>query len=660
MMLALVLGAIAVLAASALLAALLGRSDRAALGLGSAGTVLACGTGLAASLAALGEGREESLRARWFLPIGGFHVGLDGLSAFFLACLFLVAGLAALYGLGYWRSGRRRIAPAMSFSSALVAAMALLLVARDAVLFLMAWEAMSISSFFLVTFEHEREEVRRAGMVYLIASQLGTAVLYVLFLLLRRNSPDFDFQSFAESGAPAGLASTVFLLALLGFGTKAGFWPLHVWLPEAHPAAPSPASAVMSGVMIQMGVYGFLRVLTFLGPAPAWWGAVLIGGGVLSGLAGVLHALAQSDLKRLLAYSSVENAGILALGLGLGCLGKSQGEPLVAFLGNAGALLHVLNHALLKGALFQTAGSVLHATGTRDLERLGGLARRMPRTSLSFLVAAVALSGLPPLNAFVGEWLIYMGAFHGGASLPTAGAVLAVTAIAALALIGGLAAACFARAFSLVFLGEPRSQVAADAHEAGPSLTGAQALGLGLAIVIGLWPEGALQLVGPLAARLSGIGAVPPAPLGPLPAIARVAFVLLGLVAALALLRALLLARRPVAEEATWGCGYARVSPRMQYTAASFAQPLLAPFSIALLRRVQTEAPRGFFPAHARHEEHPLDLAGERLFAPAARSIVRALSRLHVLQKGHVQLYLAYVFATLVLLMLWQLGLAGS
>ncbi|HWC65019.1 MAG TPA: proton-conducting transporter membrane subunit, partial [Thermoanaerobaculia bacterium] len=395
-MLSVVLASLGILCASAVAALAAIRSDRAALALGIGGAALSCAVGAAASIRALLAGEKSAIRLAWPLPVGEAHVGLDALSAFFLLCVFVVSGLAAVYGGGYLRAsaGGRRLAPALFFFDLLVASMGLVAVARDGVLFLVAWEVMSIASFFLVTFDDERPEVRRAGMTYLIASQVGVVFLFVLFALLAR-SGSYDFDRLG------GVGAAPFLLALAGFGTKAGFWPAHVWLPDAHPAAPSPVSAVMSGVMIKMGIYGLLRTLTFLGPPPPGWGAALVVVGVVSGLAGVLHALGQHDLKRLLAYHSVENIGIIALGIGIGLLGRSRGNATVALLGFAGALLHVLNHGLFKGLLFEGAGSVLHGAGTREIDSLGGLQRRMPVTALTFLAGSIAICGLPPLNGFV-------------------------------------------------------------------------------------------------------------------------------------------------------------------------------------------------------------------------------------------------------------------
>jgi hydrogenase-4 component B len=658
-MLGLILLSVALLCASGLAAALVGRSDRAALSIGTIGGAVSCALGAVAAFAALLGGEESSLKAAWSLPVGEVHVALDPLSSFFLVCVFLVSGLSAVYGGGYLAAyvGKRRLAPALFFFNLLVASMALVTVARDGILFLIAWEVMSLTSFFLVTFESEHEDVRRAGMTYLIASQLGVVFLFVLFALLGRGSGTFDFDVLGTASGPAaGLANVCFLLALMGFGTKAGFWPVHIWLPDAHPAAPSHVSALMSGVMIKMGIYGLLRTLTFLEPPPAWWGALLIAIGAVSGLAGVLHALAQHDLKRLLAYHSVENIGIIALGIGVGLLGQSQGNASVAFLGYAGGLLHVLNHGLFKGLLFQGAGSVLHGAGTRDIESLGGLYRRMPTTATTFLVGSIAICGFPPLNGFVSEWLIYIGAFRGATDSPTGWAVWALVAVPALALIGGLAAACFVKAFGVVFLGEPRTEAASKAHEASSAMRLPMLFGAFLCLALGLWPAGAVRIVAPAATFLGKMsGTIPDA--GPLSAITRVGAVLLAVVALLGLARLALLRGRKDPRAPTWGCGYAAPTPRMQYTAASFAQPILALFTPVIHSRVEQQGPDGYFPVAARYEEHLGDMAGERVLLPATRRVVRTLSRLHAIQQGRLQLYLVYIAVTLVVLLVWQLGI---
>ncbi|HPT00812.1 MAG TPA: proton-conducting transporter membrane subunit, partial [Candidatus Aminicenantes bacterium] len=351
------------------------------------------------------------LELPWSLPFGSLTMRLDPLSALFALTILVVSALAALYGIGYFSPIPKRGNLSLYWFnfSTLVVSMLVVITARNGLLFLLAWELMSLSSFFLVLFEKDDAMVRRAGWTYLIATHIGTAFLLVFFLLLgARSGGTLEFGAFKGSVLLPGTAGVAFLLALVGFGTKAGFMPLHVWLPEAHPAAPSNVSALMSGVMIKTGIYGLVRSLTFLGTPAPWWGWVLLAVGAFSGILGVLFALAQHDLKRLLAYHSVENIGIIALGIGLGVFGLSCHNPLLIYLGFAGGLFHVVNHALFKSLLFLGAGSVLHSAGTREIDILGGLLKRMPTTGTTFLIGSVAICGLPPLNGFASEFMIYL------------------------------------------------------------------------------------------------------------------------------------------------------------------------------------------------------------------------------------------------------------
>jgi hydrogenase-4 component B len=650
--------AVAVLAITAMITAVFGRSDRASLVVGSIGALVATATGLAGAILALVAGTKTEWTLPWSMPVGSVRLGLDSLSAFFLICIFLVSGLAALYGVGYLRGyhGERRLARAVLCFNLLVAAMVMVVLARDGVCFLLAWEVMSIASFFLVTFEDDRENVRRAGTTYLIATHIGVLVLFVLFALLARAAGSFAFADMASAGQGALLGSSLcFILALIGFGTKAGFWPVHFWLPDAHPAAPSHVSAVMSGVMIKLGIYGFVRVLGFLGTPRVEWGITLIIVGILSGLIGVLLALSQRDLKRLLAYCSVENVGVIAIGLGLGVLGKALGRPQVALLGFAGALLHVLGHGLFKGLLFQGAGSVLHATGTRDIGSLGGLLRRMPVTGTTFLIGSIAIAGMPPLNGFVSEFLIYLAAFRGAGDLSKAANIVALVVLPAMALIGGLAVVCFIKAFGIAFLGEPRTKPAADAHEAGKAMKTAMIAGAVICFVIGLFPSIAILLVTPAANQLGGIPDSLQMAVGPLASISTAAAVLLGVIAFLAFLRSRLLARRKVEQAPTWGCGYSQPSSRMQYSATSFVDPIRAPFSTLLHAHSISNLPAGYFPTSAHFEDHVQDMAGHHVLVPFWRRFLRLNSRMRVIQSGRMQLYIVYVLVTLVGLLFWQM-----
>lgn len=622
---------------------------------GVGGTVAGCALAVVPACMGL-SGTPASFRCDWSVPGGSFFVEIDSLSAFFLLPILGLSLLASIYGGAYTRAGQKTGSTGAHwfFYTLLVAGMAMVIVARNAVLFLMAWEVMAIASFFLVTSEHEKPDVREAGWTYLVATHLGTAFLLAFFVLLGRESLDFDH--FSASASPGLL----FLLALVGFGTKAGFMPFHVWLPEAHPAAPSHVSALMSGVMIKTGVYGLLRALTFLGPPPAWWGWTLIAIGCVSGVLGVLYALAQHDLKRLLAYSSVENLGIIALGLGVGLIGVHGGSPALAVLGFAGGLLHVVNHALFKGLLFLGAGAVAHAAQTREIDHLGGLLKRMPWTGSTFLVGAAAISGLPPFNGFVSEFLIYLGAYEGvkagGDPVGMGAAVIAV-----LALIGGLAAACFVKAFGIGFLGEPRTTQAAEANEASGGMIAPMLLLAAGCLMMGLCGPFVASAMGRVVAPVSSLGVEVvqthlALPLQTLWKVTLVFSVLIGTSLALALLRKAVLHGREIRPSVTWDCGYVRSTPRMQYSASSFAQPLTALFGGVLRIRRIGNAPQGFFPERGSFETHADDVVRKQLYQPVFQVIGRAAEQLRIIQHGRVNLYILYIALTLAVLLVWKLS----
>ncbi|MGC8763025.1 MAG: proton-conducting transporter membrane subunit [Acidobacteriota bacterium] len=463
------LASLGCLLAGALLSLLCGsRSGRAA-GVAFASVLLAALLALPPAASALAAGNPWEASLPWSMPWGTMRAGLDGLSAFFLLFALVLAVPAAAYGKGYLAHHRESQwdSASWAFFQVLVAAMALVVLARDGVLFLLAWEGMSVSSFFLVIHDHEDAAVRQDGLVYLTATHLGAACLAAMFGLWGVHAGTLSFDGLAATALAPPAAWAVFLLGLAGFGSKAGLVPFHVWLPKAHPAAPSHVSALMSGVMIKMGVYGLVRLLLLAGHPPRAWGYVLLAMGAASALGGVAYALAQHDLKRLLAYHSVENVGIIVLGLGAALLAKTSGLEGAALLAAAGALLHTLNHGLFKGLLFYSGGAAAQAAGTRDVEELGGLLKRMPYTGAAFLAGSAAICALPPFNGFVSEWLVYAGLLTGalrGADTPS---VVLFAAVPSLALVGGLALACFAKASGVVFLGEPRSLEAARAQERG-------------------------------------------------------------------------------------------------------------------------------------------------------------------------------------------------
>ncbi|HVA48737.1 MAG TPA: proton-conducting transporter membrane subunit [Pirellulales bacterium] len=618
--------------------------------------IVGCGCGLIGAVGRLSGAVGQGLTCP--SPTGGtLTVGVDFLSAFFLLPVLLVSLCGAVYGVGYWKAtehpeNHRKLS---LFYGLLAAAMTLLVVARDGVLFLYAWEAMALSAFFLVATEDHDQQVREAAWIYLAASHFATLCLVGLFALMWSVSGTFDFVSL-EAATP-GLATAIFLVALLGFGTKAGVMPLHIWLPSAHAMAPSHVSALLSGVMIKMGIYGLVRIGSLLPHPPLWWGGLVLGLGVISGVLGVAFAIGQHDLKRLLAYHSIENIGIILLGLGLALVGRSLGQVSWVVLGLGGALLHVWNHALFKSLLFLSAGSVIHAVGTREIDLLGGLAKPMPRTAVLFLIGAVAICGLPPLNGFVSELLIYLGLFKTLGLKGSPGWPIAAFAAPALALMGVLAAACFAKVFGAVFLGVARSEHARRGHEAPVTMFGPMCILATCCAAIGLLPV----LVAPWleqAARAWTVNvAAPEQPLvslAPLGRISVAAAALIALTVAIGVFLRQRLRSGEVASTLTWDCGFAAPSPRMQYTASSFAQMLVDLFAWALLPRRHEHRPKGLFPQQADFHTHVPETVLDRGIGPSFAWAARFFTRFRVLQRGSLQVYLLYIFATLILLLVWS------
>jgi len=606
--------------------------------------------GLWASLAVLSGGPGGSFAIRTAsLGTPGLLV-VDPVAAFFAIPVLVLAFCGALYGLGYWE-GRRGNTPALRLVYGLLVACLVLLVAASHILvFLLAWEGMAIAAFLLVMAEDREAETRRAGWIYLVATHTGTLFLFAAFALLARTTGQSGFAALPAGLAATGAGTALFALFLLGFGFKAGMLPLHFWLPPAHAAAPSHVSALMSGVLLKMGILGLVRFLSWVPDPPLWWGGVLVALGALSGLLGVAFALGQHDLKRLLAYHSIENIGIILLGLGLGTLGKSLGNPVMQTLGYAGALLHVLNHSLFKGLLFLSAGAVLHATGTRDLERLGGLGQRMPWTSGAFLVGSWAICGLPPLNGFVSEWLIYLGAFRG---LGLGRQAWPVVILLSLALIGALALACFAKAFGAVFLGLPRTGAGAGAREAPRVMLLPMGVLALACLAIGVAPLLVMPALGRVAEALGPAAGAGLSALGGLGAISGVALAL-GLLA-------LLLWRwlRPVPQAGdlpTWDCGYAAPDARMEYTASSFADGLVRGLRWALWPVVHRPRVSGWFPRLTRYESHVPDPVLDRAAAPSLRLTVKGAALLRVAQGGALPVYLLYVLLTLLVLLVWMVA----
>lgn len=631
--------------------------------------------GAIAALAVLLRGDSVTWSREWLLPIGRLGFRLDPLAAIFLLPVFFVPPLAAVYATAYWPERERGPSAAVLrfFFGLLAAAMALVLVAENGVALLVAWEIMAAAAFFAVLANGAEPGVRAASWVYLAATHLGTLCLLGFFTLLTAVAGSADLVPLAAGNATPGELRALFLLGLVGFGLKAGIFPLHVWLPGAHASAPSHVSAVLSGVMLKIGVYGLVRITGIL-PLDSGAGWILIGLGAASAILGVLFALGQGDAKRLLAYSSVENVGLVVMGLGLALLGRSEGRPALAVLGLTGALLHVWNHAVFKSLLFLVAGSLLHATGTRRLSELGGMAARMPRTTRAAAAACLSATALPPWSGFASEWLLFLavatdllgrtlgvaggrdavGGGGVGAAAPGVPGAVALAAVA-LAFTAGLALLVFARLFGVGFLGAARSDRVRQAHDPGPAMGLPLALLALVSLALGLGASWAVLPIERVVAAWVGPavhdGDLLLAAAAGLRQAAFLGFgILLGAVALFALVR-----RSPIAASrpGTWDCGYLRPSARMQYGESSLAETIVGLFRGVLRPRGAGPAVQGLFPARTRFDLEVPDTVLERALLPALILSARGAARFRQLQPARVQMHLLYILVGLLLLLIF-------
>ena len=592
--------------------------------------------------------------------IGGFTLTLDSLAAFFILIFGFISLLASIYAQGYLRRYQddgSDIRVNLLLLNILAASMIVVTLVNETIPFLFVWEIMTLSSFLLVIYDHRQPESLRAGVKYLVSMHVSFLFLLAGFVIASTEAGSASFQGIAgyfskhpESSWP------IVLLLFLGFSIKAGFVPFHYWLPEAHPAAPTHVSAVMSGVMIKTGIFGILRVLVIFPIRSVSFSAVFLVLAAVSGLYGVMYALSQHDLKKLLAYHSVENIGIIGLGIGMGMLGQATGNPLMAFLGYAGALLHVAGHAIFKSLLFFAAGSVYRHAHTRDIERLGGLHRNAPWTAGAFLIGSLAICGLPPFNGFISEYLIFASLFTGVKTAAVSVALLGLTGIIALALIGGLALACFTKAFGVMFLGEPRLPLPEKTREA-PAMLIPMALLAVATLLVGVFPQ---AFVGFLAAPVrSIIGRLPFSAdrlIVPASRISLVCLIFLGIAAGLAIMRRLLLSGRSLSRAVTWGCGYHGVTPRMQYTGSSFADGILNLFGRMLKKDRHLSKPQGLFPAQGDLKTHTSDLFDFYFLQPLLGLLAHVFRRFRWIQHGDLQNYLWYGLAFLLVIIIVACG----
>jgi formate hydrogenlyase subunit 3/multisubunit Na+/H+ antiporter MnhD subunit len=617
--------------------------------------------GTAGSVMTLIVPATHTFTLSWGLPFGPAEFGADPLSAIFLLPVFIVTGCGAVYAVAYWPAAQHpgNVRKLTFFLGLLAAALGMVVLARNTMLFLIAWEIMAIAAYFALTTEDENPEVRDAGTLYMITAHIGTLALFAMFSLLRHVTGDYLFPAQASLSAVHGLAAGIFVAALIGFGFKAGMMPLHIWLPSAHANAPSHISAILSGVVLKSGIYGLVRICSFFFDLPLWWGCTILALGIVSGIIGVAFALGQHDLKRLLAYHSIENIGIILMGMGVALIGQSAGNPALMVLGMAGALLHVFNHATFKALLFLGAGSVIHATGTREIDLMGGVSRRLPWTSLFFLVGAVAICGLPPLNGFVSELLVYLGSFTAIGSSKGAAAALPALAAPALALVGALAVACFVKVYGIVFLGAPRSREHAHGHEAPTGMLIPMALLACVCALVGLAPRLFAPLLNsavlgwrPQLADFSG-RLETMVPFGWISLLATAAVVLCAVMAALLARRA---AKQPRAKSVTWGCGYLRPTSRIQYSASSFAEMLVQQFKWVMRPEVHRPEISGIFPGKARFSSHVPETALERAYTPLLEYLYVKTVPIRRLQSGQLPMYILYIFVTLIVLMVVDIG----
>jgi len=607
------------------------------------------------------------------LPLLTFAVRLDALSSFFLLMISLVGLAASIYAVGYvteWY-GRISIGLLGSLYNAFLLSMTLVVLADNGFFFLIAWELMSLFSYFLVVTEHEKSDVRYAGLFYLIMTHIGTAFIILTFLLLFQGSGSFSFDAFRDPGHPLpdNMRTMAFVLALIGFGTKAGIVPLHVWLPYAHPAAPSHISALMSGVMIKTAIYALLRVYFdfFGGHFPWWWGFVVLLIGAVSALLGVMYALMEHDLKSLLAYHSVENIGIILLGIGAGMIFHSYDLDELAALGLIAGLYHTINHAVFKALLFFGAGSLLYATHTRNMEEYGGLLRRMPWTGACFLIGAVSIAALPPTNGFVSEWLVFQSLFLSYQMPSLLMKFMLPLAAAMLALTGVLALTCFAKAFGISFLALPRSSHARHAEEVpwpmrvGMGVLSAVCIALGLApmLVIPFLDHVSTSLIGrSIADKMLALDGWALAPVNV--EFSSLSSPVLGflLVATAALGLALVVCyggTSPRRYSKTWACGL-NLTSRMEYSATGFVQPIKRVFSTIYQPTVKLETEfleeSRYFAKRRRFEFHIEPLFQAYFYDPLIVFVSGLADRMRIVQAGSLHLYLAYIFVTLVVLLM--------
>lgn len=660
-----------------LAAPVLARSQKHLITISFSLTAIASLAAVAAGVWAVAGRALEKVVIPLGLPDLPFHLRLDLLSGYFLVVVGLLAFFVSLYSIGYVKAflGLRPVTRLVVFYTIFLAGMFLVVLADDALFFLIAWEMMAAASYFLVLFEDERIENRRAAFLYLVVAHVGAIGILLSFGVMAGLATGFTgfesytFDAMRETELPEGLATLAFLLAFFGFAAKAGVIPLHIWLPEAHPVAPSNVSALMSGVMLKTAIYGIVRVtFDLIGDFPWWWGALVLVFGLVSAVLGVLYALMQHDLKRLLAYHSVENIGIILIGIGLAMIFTSFDMSLLAALALIAGLYHTLNHAMFKGLLFMGAGAVLHATRERNMEEMGGLIRFMPWTAVFFLIGCISISALPPFNGFVSEWLTYQ-AFLLSPALPSPLLNLLIPLGAALlALTSALAAACFVKAFGVTFLGHHRGHHHGRVHEADWFMRSGMLLAALTCLALGILPTVMIRWMDPLAeylvggtiaASASGIGWMWLTPIAAERASYAAPIAFLGILSVV-IVTYLMLHTRPgaIRRGPLWDCGFEKVTSRMQYTATSFSMPLRRIFGylFSIKEHVRQVPPVSHpaFPQRLHYHLRVRDRFWLWLYQPVVDASFWLSRRIGRMQQGRIQIYLIYSFVTILVLLIFS------
>ena len=629
-------------------------------------SLLSTGLILLPALAVILTGAELGQTIYMSPMVGYVDFRIDVLSAFFLTVISIMSFLGVLYVNGYMKPylGKgMNISSHCFFLMMLIASMIMVVTVQSAMFFLIVWEIMSLSSFFLVIFEGEKKEVLKAGIKYLVYMHLSMIFIMAAFVLLDAHCGSLRFADFAASVKPgSAFANLVFLLAFIGFGIKAGFVPFHNWLPDAHPAAPSHVSGIMSGVMIKTGIYGILRFLLFIGTPSKAISYAVLAVAVVSALYGVLYAITQHDIKRLLAYHSIENIGIIGMGIGVGMLGLAYNNQFVAVLGFAGGILHVLNHSIFKELLFFAAGSAYLKTHTRNIELMGGLIKKMPYTALLFIIGSVAICGIPPFNGFVSEFLIYAGMISGIPASSMSLFIVLVLAIAALGMVGTMAMLCFTKASGIMFLGNPRGVNLDEVSEVPRVMICPMTILAFLAFFIGMFPHYFITLVMmPVSEFVNGVGAIVPFEnlFNLTSGLSYYFFIFFVFVVALLIVRKVLGRGKTEVVHTTWGCGYNRANNHMQYTASSYASLFISTLKPLFKRVSHIKKPKELFPKEAYYEQEIQDIEEAYIVKPLINWDEKFLTKFERIQNGNIQQYILFGLVFLILAIIGMVYFGG-